>query len=102
MSLVVVEAGPDAADDWIAQRAGSGDIVITADIPLADRVLKAGAQALHPSGRSFTSANIGSAFASRSIGDHRWAKAVHGRGSLALPPGTRRGRAARSARLTGR
>ena len=43
---VVVDAGPDVADDWIAERATTGDIVITADIPLADRCLKAGAQAL--------------------------------------------------------
>ena len=43
---VVVDAGPDIADDWIAERAGVGDVVITADIPLADRCLKSGAQAL--------------------------------------------------------
>ncbi len=70
ISLVVVEAGPDAADDWIADRVASGDVVITADIPLADRALKAGAQALHSAGRPFTPANIGSALASRSIGEH--------------------------------
>lgn len=70
LTLVVVDAGPDAADDWIADRAGCGDVVITADIPLAGRVLKAGAQALHPAGRPFTPANIGSALASRSIGEH--------------------------------
>jgi uncharacterized protein YaiI (UPF0178 family) len=68
--LVVVEAGPDAADDWIAAQAGTGGVVITADTPLADRALKAGAQVLHPAGRLFTSANIGSALASRSIGEH--------------------------------
>jgi len=70
ITLVVVEAGPDAADDWIAARAGTDDVVITADVPLADRALKTGAQALHPAGRPFTSANIGSALASRSIGEH--------------------------------
>jgi len=68
--LIVVEAGPDAADNWIAERAAFGDVVITADTPLADRALKAGAQCLHPAGRPFTSANIGSALASRSIGEH--------------------------------
>ena len=47
---VVVDAGPDVADDWIAERAGLGDVVITADIPLADRCLKAGAQALKSNG----------------------------------------------------
>ena len=70
ITLVAVGAGPDAADDWIAERARVGDVVITADIPLADRALKAGAQALHPAGRPFTSANIGTAVASRSIGEH--------------------------------
>ena len=70
ITLEVVDAGPDAADDWIADRAAAGDIVITADIPLADRALKAGAQVLHPAGRPFTLANIGSALASRSIGEH--------------------------------
>ena len=67
---VVVEAGPDVADDWIAERAGAGDIVITADIPLADRALKAGAQALHPAGRPFTPDNIGAALASRMVAEH--------------------------------
>jgi uncharacterized protein YaiI (UPF0178 family) len=67
---VVVEEGPDVADDWIAERAGPGDIVVTADIPLAQRSLAAGAQALHPAGRSYTADNIGGALASRSIGEH--------------------------------
>jgi len=70
ITSVVVEDGPDVADDWIAERAGRGDVVITADIPLADRALKAGAQALHPGGRAFTPDSIGSALASRSIGEH--------------------------------
>jgi hypothetical protein len=68
--LVVVEEGPDAADDWIAARAGRGDIVVTADIPLAGRALAAGAQALHPAGRPFTADNIGGALASRAVGEH--------------------------------
>lgn len=67
---VVVEAGPDVADDWIAQRAGPGDIVVTSDIPLADRCLKAGAQALRPNGQPFTPDSIGSALAGRMIGEH--------------------------------
>ena len=70
IQLVVVEAGPDVADDWIAERAGPGDIVISADIPLAQRALAAGAQAVHPTGRPFTTDNIGSALASRAIGEH--------------------------------
>lgn len=68
--LVVVEEGPDAADDWIAERATRGDIVITADIPLAQRALSACAFALHPAGRPFTPDNIGTALASRSVGEH--------------------------------
>lgn len=67
---VVVDGGPDAADNWIAERAGAGDVVVTADIPLADRALKAGAQALHPTGRAFTPDSIGGALASRAIGEH--------------------------------
>jgi uncharacterized protein YaiI (UPF0178 family) len=70
IGLIVVDAGPDAADDWIAERAGPGDIVITADIPLADRSLKAGAQALHSNGKPFTPDGIGAALASRAIGEH--------------------------------
>ena len=70
VTAVVVDAGPDVADDWIAERAGRGDIVVTSDIPLAQRVLAADAQALHPSGRPFTADNIGSAVASRAVGEH--------------------------------
>lgn len=67
---VVVDAGPDIADDWIADRAVTGDIVITADIPLADRSLKAGAQVLNAKGVPFTPDSIGSALAGRAIGEH--------------------------------
>jgi uncharacterized protein YaiI (UPF0178 family) len=70
IKLIVVDEGPDVADDWIAERAGPGDVVITADIPLAERALAARAQALHPAGRPFTSDNIGGALASRAIGEH--------------------------------
>jgi len=64
---VIVDAGPDVADDWIAERASPGAIVITNDIPLAERVLKAGGQALAPNGRAFTTDSIGSAIAQRAI-----------------------------------
>lgn len=67
---VVVEAGPDVADDWIAERASRGDIVVTSDIPLADRVLKAGGQAIKPNGQAFTADSIGSALAGRIVGEH--------------------------------
>lgn len=67
---VVVDAGPDVADDWIAERAGPGDVVITSDIPLADRCLKAGAQALKSNGQAFSPDSIGSALAGRMVGEH--------------------------------
>src|SRR5580658_1576384 len=51
---VVVGGGMDEADDWIAERARAGDIVITADVPLASRCVKAGAEVLAPNGRRFT------------------------------------------------
>lgn len=68
--MIVVDDGPDVADDWIAERAGVGDIVITADIPLADRALKAGAAALSAKGRPFTEDSIGGALAQRSVMEH--------------------------------
>ncbi|MCB1521300.1 MAG: YaiI/YqxD family protein [Hyphomicrobiaceae bacterium] len=67
---VVVAEGPDAADDWIAERAGPRDIVVTADIPLASRCLKAGARAIGPTGKPFTDANIGTALAMRELSQH--------------------------------
>ena len=67
---MIVDAGPDVADDWIAERVAPGDIVITNDIPLADRVIKALGAAIAPNGRPFTPDSIGSALASRAIGEH--------------------------------
>lgn len=67
---MIVDAGPDVADDWIAERCEPGDIVVTNDIPLADRVLKAGGAAIAPNGRAFTPDTIGGALASRAIGEH--------------------------------
>ncbi len=64
---VIVEAGPDVADDWIAEHATAGDIVITADIPLAARCLDRGALALGPTGKAFTADNIGMAMAMRDL-----------------------------------
>lgn len=64
---VVVDAGPDAADDWIAERIAPGDVAITNDIPLADRVLKAGGHAIAPNGKPFTPDSIGAAIAQRSL-----------------------------------
>src|SRR3954468_5202722 len=64
---VTVGAGFDAADDWIAERAGPRTLVVTADILLADRCLKAGAAVVAPNGRPFTAASIGTAVATRAI-----------------------------------
>jgi len=64
---VTVGAGFDAADDWIAERAGPGTVVVTSDILLADRCLKAGAAVLGPTGRPFTPSSIGGAIATRAI-----------------------------------
>ena len=67
IARVVVEAGPDVADDWIAGRVAPGDVVITNDIPLAERVLAAGATPIAANGRVFTRDSIGSAIAQRAI-----------------------------------
>ena len=64
---VVVSDGFDAADDWIAEAASPATIVITADILLADRALKAGAVVIAPNGKPFTLSSIGSAIAKRAI-----------------------------------
>ncbi len=67
ISRVVVSDGFDAADDWIAEAADAQAVVITADILLADRALKAGAAVLSPTGKPFTTASIGGAIATRAI-----------------------------------
>jgi uncharacterized protein YaiI (UPF0178 family) len=64
---VVVDAGPDVADDWIAERVGPFDIAITNDIPLAERVLQAGGAALAATGKPFTADSIGSQIAQRAL-----------------------------------
>jgi hypothetical protein len=67
IELVVVEAGPDIADMWIADRAGPGDVVITTDIPLAAKAVEAGAKVLKPNGKPLTQANIGNVLATRDL-----------------------------------
>jgi uncharacterized protein YaiI (UPF0178 family) len=64
---VAAGTAADAADDWIAQRAGASDIVITADIPLASRCVKAGAQVIAPNGKPFTPDSIGMTLAVRNL-----------------------------------
>jgi uncharacterized protein YaiI (UPF0178 family) len=66
---LVVCPGFGAADDWIAEHAGAGDIVVTADIPLAARCLDRGARALGPKGHEFTDRDIGDALATRDLLD---------------------------------
>ncbi|MFO1073414.1 MAG: YaiI/YqxD family protein [Geminicoccaceae bacterium] len=64
---VTVTEGLDVADDWIVQHAGPGDVVITADVPLADRCIKTGARVLAPNGRPFTQDSIGNDLATRNL-----------------------------------
>ncbi len=64
---VIVNEGPDAADHWIAERAGPSDIVITADIPLAARCVKKGASVIGPTGKPFDDNSIGMAVATRDL-----------------------------------
>ena len=67
---VMVPQGADAADDWIVEQAVAGDIVVTADIPLASRALAKGAAVLGPNGKPFTEASIGMALAMRDLNRH--------------------------------
>jgi uncharacterized protein len=64
---VFVPDGLDVADDWIAERAGPGDVVVTGDIPLAARCLAAGAKVLKHNGEELTAANIGIVLATRDL-----------------------------------
>src|SRR3984957_3117776 len=64
---IAAGSGVDAADDWIAERAGQGDIVITSDIPLASRCVKAGADVIAPNGKPFTEQSIGMTLAVRNL-----------------------------------
>jgi uncharacterized protein len=66
---VVVAAGMDKADDWIAERVTRGDVLVTADIPLASRGVKAGASVIAPNGKAFTEDSIGGALATRNLLD---------------------------------
>jgi uncharacterized protein len=70
LHLVVVDSGPDEADNWIADNVLEGDIVVTADIPLASRCIKKSARVLDNRGREFTEDSIGTALASRDLNEH--------------------------------
>jgi uncharacterized protein YaiI (UPF0178 family) len=67
IEAVVLSEGFSAVDDWIAEQAGEGDIVLTADIPLADRCLQKGARVVDPKGNEFTDSTIGDALATRAL-----------------------------------
>jgi uncharacterized protein len=64
---VAAGSGMDAADDWIAERARAGDVVITSDIPLASRCVKAGAEVIAPNGKPFSEESIGMTLAMRNL-----------------------------------
>ena len=64
---IAAGSGMDAADDWIAERARPGDIVVTADIPLASRCVKAGAEVIAPNGKPFSEESIGMTLAMRNL-----------------------------------
>lgn len=67
VEVVIVPEGPDVADMWIAERAGLGDVVITADIPLAARCVENGARVLKHDGQALSAANIGNILATRDL-----------------------------------
>ena len=67
IETVIVDAGADAADQWIAGRAGPGNVVVTSDIPLAARVIENGVAVINHSGGALTQANIGNVLATRDL-----------------------------------
>ena len=70
IARIIVGAGPDVADDWLAEQVVAGDVVVTNDIPLAGRVLAKDAHAVAPYGRAFTEDSIGLALAQRALMEH--------------------------------
>ena len=85
VSLVIVDQGPDVADQWIAAHCGPGDVVVTSDLPLADRCIKAGAQVIQPNGEVLTQTNIGPRLATRDLmQDIRAANPFHQGGGAAF------------------
>jgi uncharacterized protein YaiI (UPF0178 family) len=67
VETIIVPDGPDVADMWIAERCGTGDVVVTGDIPLAARCVESGAQVLKHNGEALTAANIGNVLATRDL-----------------------------------
>ena len=88
LSFMLVGAGADVADSWIVDRVATGDLVVTADIPLASRVVGKGAQALDPRGGMYTDQNVGERLALRDLmADLRVADMITGGGP---PPYTKK------------
>ena len=87
--MVIVDATPDAADDWIAERITAADVCITADIPLAARCLAKAARAVSPNGRHWTADNIGNALAGRAVAQHMREVGLTTGGPAALTPADR-------------
>lgn len=78
VTLKIVPEGPDVADIWIAEHCGPGDVVVTGDLPLADRCLKAGAQVIQHDGEVLSQTNIGPRLATRDLmSDIRSANPFH-------------------------
>ena len=67
VETIIVPEGPDIADMWIADRAGTRDVVVTSDIPLAAKAVEAGAEVLQHNGETLTAANIGNRLATRDL-----------------------------------
>ena len=86
VQVVIVPDGPDAADDWIAERITPADVCITQDIPLAARCLARGARALAANGRIWSGDNIGNALAGRAVGQHLRELGMATGGPAALSP----------------
>jgi uncharacterized protein YaiI (UPF0178 family) len=84
VQIIIVPDGPDAADDWIAERITPADICVTGDIPLAKRCLERGARALGNTGHPWTRDNIGSAMAGREIARHMRESGLGGGGHAPL------------------
>ena len=86
IELVVAPGGIDAADDWIAARAGPGDLVLTADIPLAARVVERGARCLDFRGGEFTPSRVGEAVAARDLNAYLRSLGLPASGPAAFSP----------------
>lgn len=96
IEMVVVDQGPDAADDWIVAHVRPGDVVVTADIPLAARCLEAGARVLGTSGRVFDEESIGGLLATRGLKEQLRESGVQADGP---PPTSRKDRSRFSSKL---